>query len=133
MYLAIIWGGVFISSYMANKTKLTPVLYFLAFGSIMVNMGILPEESSEFIKGFAEIGITLIMFALGFEEDSSHFVKGIKRSWGIALFGAIAPFVIAFSFMVFIGTFINSSCTDIWSPCAHNASISAVANYIEKR
>ncbi len=96
MYLAIIWGGVFISSYMANKTKLTPVLYFLAFGSVMVNMGILPEESSEFIKGFAEIGIILIMFALGFEEDSSHFVKGIKRSWGIALFGAIAPFVIAY-------------------------------------
>ena len=67
MYLTIIWGGVFISSFMATKTKLTPVLYFLAFGSLMVNLGILPVESSHFIKGFAEIGIILIMFALRFE------------------------------------------------------------------
>ncbi len=97
IYLAIIWGGVFVSSFLADKTKLTPVLYFLAFGSLMVNLGILPVESSEFIKGFAEIGIILIMFALGFEEDSSHFINGIKRSWGIALFGAIAPFVAAYA------------------------------------
>ncbi|MFT5321792.1 MAG: Kef-type K+ transport system membrane component KefB, partial [Pseudohongiellaceae bacterium] len=77
-------------------TKLTPVLFFLAFGSLMVNLGILPHESTEFIRGFAEIGIILIMFALGFEEDTSAFVKGIKRSWGIALFGALAPFAAAY-------------------------------------
>ena len=95
-YLAIIWGGVFISYFLAGPTKLTPVLFFLAFGSLMVNLGILPHESTEFIRGFAEIGIILIMFALGFEEDTSAFVKGIKRSWGIALFGALAPFAAAY-------------------------------------
>ena len=92
-YLAIIWSGVLLSYFMAQKTKLTPVLYFLAFGSVMVNMGVLPEESTEFIRGFSEIGIILIMFALGFEEDTSHFIQGIKRSWGIALFGALAEVV----------------------------------------
>jgi len=46
----------------------------------MVNLGILPHESTEFIRGFDEIGIILIMFALGFEEDTSAFVKGIKLS-----------------------------------------------------
>lgn len=102
--LVIIWAGVFISYNLATRTKLTPVLYFLAFGSLMVNTGILPHESSEFIRGFAEIGIILIMFALGFEEDSNHFVKGIKRSWGIALFGAITPFALAYSVvMIFWG------------------------------
>ena len=95
-FLAIIWSGVFLSYFLAAKTKLTPVLYFLAFGSTMVNLGILPVESSEFIRGFAEIGIILIMFALGFEEETSHFIKGIKRSWGIALFGALAPFAAAY-------------------------------------
>lgn len=95
-YLAIIWSGVLLSYFMAQKTKLTPVLYFLAFGSVMVNMGVLPEESTEFIRGFSEIGIILIMFALGFEEDTSHFIQGIKRSWGIALFGALAPFTVAY-------------------------------------
>jgi Kef-type K+ transport system membrane component KefB len=97
LYLVIMWAGVFISYNLANRTKLTPVLFFLAFGSLMVNIGILPHDSSEFIRGFAEVGIILIMFALGFEEDSSHFVKGIKRSWGIALFGALAPFALAYT------------------------------------
>lgn len=100
-YLAIIWGGVLVSYYLANHTKLTPVLFFLAFGSLMVNLGILPVESSEFIRGFAEMGIILIMFALGFEEDPSRFVKGIKRSWGIALFGALAPFATAYYTVMF--------------------------------
>lgn len=95
-YLAIIWSGVVVSYFLAQKTKLTPVLYFLAFGSLMVNIGVLPEQSTEFIRGFSEIGIILIMFALGFEEDSNHFVQGIKRSWGIALFGALAPFAVAY-------------------------------------
>jgi len=95
-FLAIIWAGVFLSYYLADRTKLTPVLYFLAFGSCMVNLGILPEESSEFVRGFSEIGIILIMFALGFEEDTGHFIKGVKRSWGIAVFGAIAPFAMAY-------------------------------------
>ena len=96
IFLAIIWAGVFLSYFLAHKTKLTPVLYFLAFGSTMVNLGVLPEESTEFIRGFSEIGIILIMFALGFEEETNNFIKGIKRSWGIALFGALAPFAVAY-------------------------------------
>ncbi|NKB35179.1 MAG: cation:proton antiporter [Pseudomonadales bacterium] len=95
-FLAIIWSGVFLSYFLAHKTKLTPVLYFLAFGSTMVNLGVLPAESTEFIRGFSEMGIILIMFALGFEEDTSNFIQGVKRSWGIALFGALAPFSVAY-------------------------------------
>jgi len=37
----------------------------LAFESTLVNFGILVEESTEFIRGFSEIGIILIIFALG--------------------------------------------------------------------
>jgi len=32
------------------------------------------------------------MFALGFDEDLSHFKEGLLRSWGVALIGAIFPF-----------------------------------------
>ncbi len=95
-HLAIIWVCVFLSSYLARLTKLTSVVYFLAFGCLMVNAGILPEETTPFIEGFAKVGIILIMFALGFEENSSKFVQGIKRAWGIALFGAIGPFLVAY-------------------------------------
>jgi len=62
----------------------------------MVNLGWLPEEMPAFIDSVAELGIILIMFALGFEENTDNFIANIKRSWGIALFGAIAPFSIAY-------------------------------------
>ncbi|MEZ5893117.1 MAG: cation:proton antiporter [Parvularculaceae bacterium] len=96
-HLALIWLGVFAAVYCARKTRMTPVLFYLAVGAVYVNVGLLPRESGEFIRGFAEIGIILIMFALGFEEDTSAFVKSIRRSWGVALFGAIAPFCAAYA------------------------------------
>jgi len=96
-HLALIWAGVFFAGFLAGKTKLTPVLYFLAIGCLMVNVGLLPEETTPFIEGFSELGIIVIMFALGFEENVNNFLDSIKRSWGIAFFGAVAPFAIAYS------------------------------------
>ncbi len=95
--LALIWTTVFLASYLAHKTRLTPVLWYLFCGTLFVNLGFLPEVLPIFIIDFAELGIIVIMFALGFEEDTSNFLQGIKRSWGIALFGAITPFVIGYS------------------------------------
>jgi Kef-type K+ transport system membrane component KefB len=95
--LTIIWASVFMASYAAHRSKLTPVLWFLFFGSLMANLGILPQKMPEFIKVFADIGIILIMFALGFEENSENFLRGVKKAWGIALFGAVAPFATAYS------------------------------------
>lgn len=96
VHLALIWSSVLIASYFAEKTRLTAVLWFLAFGAILVNLGWLPRQSSEFIRVFSEIGIVVIMFALGFEESTDNFISSIKKSWGIALFGAIAPFTTAY-------------------------------------
>jgi Kef-type K+ transport system membrane component KefB len=95
--LAIIWVVVFFASYMAHKTRLTPVLWYLFGGAILVNLGILPEDMPIFIVDFAELGIIIIMFALGFEENTSNFLRSIKRSWGIAFFGAAVPFAVAYT------------------------------------
>jgi Kef-type K+ transport system membrane component KefB len=95
-YLALVWTAVFIAIVAAKKTKLTPVLYYLALGSFMVNTGILPEDTDPFIRGFADVGIILIMFALGFEENTTNFLHSIRKSWGIAFFGAVGPFVAAY-------------------------------------
>jgi len=46
-----------------------------------------------FMCDLAEIGIIVIMLALGCTENFSAFLNSIKRTRGIALFGAIAPFV----------------------------------------
>lgn len=96
VHLAIIWAGVFVAVVAAKKTRLTPVLYFLFVGFILVNLGIIPEVSGSFITEFAELGIIFIMFALGFEESPDRFIGSVKKSWGIALFGALAPFAAAY-------------------------------------
>ncbi len=94
--LALIWACVILSSWFAKKTSLTPLVYYLVAGSLLVNFNFLPSEPSPFIQGFSEFGIILIMFALGFEENPTTFIRSAKRSWGIALFGAIAPFFTAY-------------------------------------
>jgi Kef-type K+ transport system membrane component KefB len=94
--LIMIWAAVFVAVVAARKTRLTPVLYFLFLGFIMVNIGMLPHELDPFVRGFAELGIIVIMFALGFEETTSNFVQSAKRSWGIAFFGALVPFLVAY-------------------------------------
>ena len=73
-HLAIIWVAVFAAVVMAKKTRMTPVLYFLFIGCVLVNTSVLPDESGPFIRQFAELGIIIIMFALGFEESTDNFI-----------------------------------------------------------
>ena len=94
--LALIWVVVFAANVLARATKLTPVLWFLALGAFMVNIGLMPKETDPFISGLSELGILLIMFAIGFEENTDNFMDSIKKSWGIAFFGALAPFTAAY-------------------------------------
>ena len=95
--LALIWVAVYVAVVAARKTRLTSVLYFLFLGFVMVNTGLLPHEGHPFVRGFAELGIIVIMFTLGFEETTNNFLLSIKKSWGIAFFGALAPFVVTYS------------------------------------
>jgi Kef-type K+ transport system membrane component KefB len=95
-YLTLIWAAVFAANVAARKTRSVPVLWFLAFGAVMVNSGVLPLQSDPFIAGMANLGIILIMFALGFEETTDHFLASVRKSWGIAFFGAVAPFSAAY-------------------------------------
>ena len=95
--LAIIWASVLVASFIAHRTRLTPVLWYLFLGAVMVNLGFLPETMPISIIDFAELGIIVIMFALGFEENTGHFLQSVKRSWGIALFGALVPFLVSYT------------------------------------
>jgi Kef-type K+ transport system membrane component KefB len=95
-HLAVIWAAVFVSVVAAKKTRLTPVLFFLFMGFLLVNIGVLPTESDQFIREFAELGIIFIMFALGFDETTDNFLASMKKSWGIALFGALGPFAVTY-------------------------------------
>jgi Kef-type K+ transport system membrane component KefB len=108
-HLAVIWAAVFVAVVAAKKTRLTPVLFFLFAGFALVNFGIVPTESDLFIREFAELGIIFIMFALGFEESPDNFLASVKRSWGIALFGALGPFAITYVVADYIWSDTNVS------------------------
>ncbi len=106
-YSAIILFLVVISKILSAKTSTIDVLWLILFGSIGVNIGILPEHSVS-LEAIGEWGIVFVMFALGFDENLSNFVKGLKRSMGIAIIGAIFPFFTGFYTAGLFGFDFNS-------------------------
>ena len=106
-YSAIILFFVVLAKILSAKTATVDVLWLIVFGSIGVNLGILPEHS-EILEAIGEWGIVFIMFALGFDEDLQHFMQGLKRSIGIATLGAIFPFLSGFYVARLFGYDFNS-------------------------
>jgi Kef-type K+ transport system membrane component KefB len=90
-YSAVIFIVIVMSKILSAKTSSVDVLWLIVFGAIGVNIGILPEHH-EVLDAIGEWGILFVMFALGFDEDFYHFIKGVKKSFGIATLGAIFPF-----------------------------------------
>ena len=92
---SLILGIVILSKALAKKTATVDVLWLIIFGSLFANLGLIPEHH-EVLEYIGEWGIVFIMFALGFDEDLEHFKNGLKRSLGIAIIGAIFPFLAGF-------------------------------------
>ena len=92
---SLILGIVILSKALAKKTATVDVLWLIIFGSLFANLGLIPEHH-EVLEYIGEWGIVFIMFALGFDEDLEHFKNGLKRSLGIAIIGAIFPFIAGF-------------------------------------
>jgi len=105
---AIILAIVVLSKLIAKKTSSVDVVWLIVFGAIFANLGLLPTEN-ETLETIGEWGIVFIMFALGFDEDLSHFKEGLLRSWGIAVFGAIFPFAGAYYVATLFGFTVNEA------------------------
>jgi len=105
---AVILGLVVVSKIISKKTGTVDVLWLIVFGAIFVNLGVLPEHN-ELIEHIGEWGIIFVMFALGFDENLSHFVQGLKKSWGIAIIGAIFPFLAGYWTAIIFGYDHNSA------------------------
>ncbi|GAB6073410.1 cation:proton antiporter [Nautilia lithotrophica] len=89
--LFILFLTVFAAKITAKKTNTVDVLWFIIFGALLGNIGLFSGDHR--LEFLGEIGIILVMFALGFEENLSNFLKGVKKAWGIAIIGAIFPFL----------------------------------------
>ncbi|BAF70385.1 cation:proton antiporter [Nitratiruptor sp. SB155-2] len=107
----IILGIVILSKTIAKKTSTVDVLWLIIFGALFANLGIIPQQHGV-LEYIGEWGIVFIMFALGFDEDLDHFKEGLKRSLGIAIIGAIFPFLAGFLSAKMFG--YNDSVALLW-------------------
>ena len=94
--LALIWVGVFVCNLISKRLGVSALVLHLVLGCLYVNFGLLPEHPSAFLASLSELAITIVMFSLGLEENVKNFIQGIKKAWGIALIGAIGPFINGF-------------------------------------
>jgi len=108
---AFILAIVVLAKFVAKKTETVDVLWLIIFGAIFANLGIIPEHH-EVLEYIGEWGIVFIMFALGFDEDLERFKEGLKRGIGIAIIGAIFPFLAGFISAKMFG--YNDSVALLW-------------------
>jgi len=92
--LLLFWVSIWVSNRIFNLTRLASVLWYLILGSVYGNLHILLHGQA--MVFFSEFAITMTFFAMGFEESVPNFLAGIAMSWGIALIGAICPYVVGF-------------------------------------
>lgn len=108
IYSSIILAIVLFAKLLATKTKTVDVLWLIILGSLAANVGLLPEENT-ILEAIGDWGIVFVMFALGFEENIANFTVGLKRSWGIAIIGAIFPFAAGYYTAALFGYGFNVS------------------------
>ena len=84
------WAVAVLSAIISKPLHTPPLLFYLVFGALLGNFHLV--NHSEGIAFFAEWAITIVFFALGFEETVEHFVHGVAKAWGIASIGAAIPF-----------------------------------------
>ncbi|HHD72492.1 MAG TPA: cation:proton antiporter [Epsilonproteobacteria bacterium] len=92
IYTSLILAIVLFAKILSATTNTVDVLWLIVLGAVGVNIGILPEKNP-ILEAIGDWGIVFVMFALGFVENVAHFLQGLKRSWGIAVIGAIFPFL----------------------------------------
>ena len=92
---ALILGIVVVAKILSEKTRTVDVLWLIVLGALFANLGLLPSHN-EILEYIGEWGIVFVMFALGFDEDLGHFKTGLQRSMGIAVIGAVFPFLAAY-------------------------------------
>jgi len=108
---SLILAIVILSKYVAKKSSTVDVLWLIIFGALFVNIGVIPKHH-EVLEYIGEWGIVFIMFALGFDENLDHFKESLKRSIGIAIIGAIFPFLAGFISAKLFG--YNDSVALLW-------------------
>lgn len=73
-------------------------------GGVIVGPAVLGwVQPNEIISVLAEMGIFFLMLHAGVETDAKEFFAALKRSYGVAVVGALIPFTVSFSIATLFG------------------------------
>ncbi len=107
-FIALVLIIVVISKMLSKMTRSVDVLWLIIFWAIIWNLWFMPENI-EWVEFVWELWIIFVMFALWFEEDVHLFLKWIKRSWWIAIFWAIFPFMAWYFVSIYLWYWTNAA------------------------
>ncbi len=97
----VVWISLaFLLGFLSSLVKLPPLVGFLAAGFLLNYFGV---ASGEILQKLADLGITLLLFAVGLKLD----VKSLKRIqiWGTTLIH-MSLVTVLFGFLIFILSFL---------------------------
>ncbi len=66
-------------------------------------------EPNEVIDVLAQLGIFFLMLHTGVETNPREFISAIKKSFGVATIGALAPFLVSMSVALLFGFSLNAA------------------------
>jgi Kef-type K+ transport system membrane component KefB len=101
--LLILLAGIWLVAVTLRPLGLPTVMGELIVG-VLVGPAVLGLiEPNEAIQLLAEIGIFFLMFHAGVETQPLEFFDALKRSLGVAVVGAIVPFLVSFGVSLWFG------------------------------
>ncbi len=89
--LVVIWTGALLLRPLGLPTIMGELV-----GGVIVGPAVLGwVKPNEIIEILAQMGIFFLMLHAGVETNPKDFFAALRRSWGVAIVGAIVPFLVA--------------------------------------
>lgn len=104
MELGLIFLALALVARLCNRFGLSPIPLFLVVGMAFGPGGILPiEVSEEFIAVGSEIGVLLLLFALGLEYTAPELATSLRTSMGAGVMDIVLNFTPGLVFGLILG------------------------------
>lgn len=103
--MVVIWAMAVVLRQLGFPTIMGELIAGIIIGPAVLGL----IQPNEVIDVLAQLGIFFLMLHTGVETNPREFISALKKSFGIATIGALAPFLTAMSVALLFGFSINSA------------------------
>lgn len=103
--MVVIWAMAVVLRRLGFPTIMGELIAGIIIGPAVLGL----IQPNEVIDVLAQLGIFFLMLHTGVETNPREFVSALKKSFGVASIGALAPFLTAMSVALLFGHSINSA------------------------